>query len=170
MCTTEHASSTRLVPTQPTGKSPFGRRVTALDPVKEHTPVMDLRDVSMYLKHPISPITSTPNRSPRPIDVTTPSSLPPNPPSPSGSSIDRAPATSVVQVAMSSIPRPDIIMSGREHLADIRTVSIVCWFESCSYRRRSQFLSNSRNIWSLTALLEIFLVMCKIVPWKTVQV
>lgn len=153
------APSSRLVPTETTAmkttssKSPFGRRVTALDPVRESTPVTDLRDVSMYLKHPLSPTNSTPNQSPRPIDVTTPSSLPPLPPSPVGSSAEQAPNMLTVNVAIPQIPRHDIILRSREHLSDVRT-----------------FLSNSRNIWSLTAVLEIFLVVCKIVPWTTVQV
>lgn len=105
------------------GKSPFGRRVTALDPVRESTPVTDLRDVSMYLKHPISPIQSTPNQSPRPVDVTTPSSLPPLPPSPFRSSAEQAPEIPAVNVPIPQISRRDIIQGSREHLADLRTVS-----------------------------------------------
>lgn len=105
-------------------KSPFGRRVTALDPVRESTPVTDLRDVSMYLKHPLSPTNSTPNQSPRPIDVTTPSSLPPLPPSPVGSSAEQAPNMLTVNVTIPQIPRHDIILRSREHLSDVRTVSI----------------------------------------------
>jgi len=122
------ASSTRLAPTTGTkaisNQSPFGRRVTTLDPVRESTPVKDLRDVSMYLKHTISPINSTPNQSPRTIDVTTSSSLPPLPPSPSRSSIEQPPKMSAVNVTMPPIPRHDIIQSSREHLADVRAVSI----------------------------------------------
>jgi hypothetical protein len=129
MYTTQLAFSSRIVPTETTtmkttnGKSPFSRRVTALDPVRELTPVTDLRDVSMYLKHPISPINSTPNQSPRPIDVTTPSSLPPLPPSPIRSSAEQTSKVSTMNVAIHPLPRHDIIQSSKEHLADVRTVS-----------------------------------------------
>lgn len=64
------------------------RHVATIEPIREQTPQKDMRDVSMFLKNPISPI-FTPTHSPGQQPMTsTPSSLPPLPPSPDRSMIE----------------------------------------------------------------------------------
>ncbi|KAF8894999.1 Rft protein-domain-containing protein [Gymnopilus junonius] len=137
-------------------RSSTGRRITALDPIREATPVKDLRDVSTFLKQPISPQDSTPAQSPRRAEPLTPSSLPPLPPS--------AP-TSVVKQVVEQLPKPaavkaavgarqqEVLQNGYELLVSLRA-----------------FLSNSRNIWSLTSIYELGYILFIIIPWRTVEV
>jgi hypothetical protein len=99
----------------------LGRRVIALDPVRESTPVNDLRDVSTYLKRPVSPVTSTPNRSPRQPHAITPSSLPPLPPSPSKSLAVLSPNPQSVTVLPTY--SHDLLQTVRECLVLLRGVS-----------------------------------------------
>jgi hypothetical protein len=103
-------------------RSSTGRRVTALDPINE-TPTKDLRDVSTFLKRPFSPITSTPNQSPRALDAITPSSLPPLPPSPSKSIIDHLPKVGDVKAAVQQFQPQEVLQNGNELLIALRTVS-----------------------------------------------
>ncbi|CAA7261927.1 unnamed protein product [Cyclocybe aegerita] len=144
--------STRFAPPEEKPKS--SRRVAPLDPIKESTPVKDLRDVSTFLKHPISPFDSTPSQSPRQVaDPVTPSSLPPLPPSPVKSIIERLPNTTEVKAAVQQFKQQEILQHSNELLIAFRA-----------------FLSNSRNIWSLTALFELLYVLYTIIPWQIVQV
>ncbi|PPQ74525.1 hypothetical protein CVT26_007921 [Gymnopilus dilepis] len=155
--------SSRFAPVESTHdnkpRSSTGRsRVTALDPIREGTPVKDLRDVSSFLKQPLSPqdSNSTPANSPRRDEPITPSSLPPLPPS--------AP-TSVVKKVVEQLPKPsevkaavearqqEVLQNGYELLLALRA-----------------FLSNSRNIWSLTSVFELLYILSVTIPWKTVQV
>lgn len=152
MTSGSHVTPADGVSTKPkNSKSPTGRRVTALDPVRESTPVNDLRDVSMYLKQPVSPIDSTPPHSPPQRQLITPSSLPALPPSPSGSLIEHGPTSSVVNVIGQPIQH-DLVQSSRESLALLRS-----------------FLSNSRNIWSLTAIWEMIYILYTLIQWTTVE-
>lgn len=104
-------------------RSSLGRRVIAQDPIRESTPVADLRDVSTFLKRPMSPITSTPTHSPRDFDDTTPSSLPPLPPSPSMSLVERVPIPSGVEMVVQQIKQADMLQNSRETLIRVRRVS-----------------------------------------------
>ncbi|KAJ7126627.1 hypothetical protein C8R43DRAFT_1211450 [Mycena crocata] len=124
------------------------RRVVALNPVRESTPV-DNRDVSAYLKsNPFSP--------------GTPSSLPPLPPS-ADTSMEIALAERSI-IDHLPLSRPDV------------NLALQRFKESEESARRSAnegliafrgFLSNSRNIWSLTAVFELLFILYTIVPWQT---
>ncbi|KAF9471930.1 hypothetical protein BDN70DRAFT_887571 [Pholiota conissans] len=140
-------------------KSSSSRR--ALDAIKEDTatPSKDLRDVSMFLKNPlISPAESTPVQSPRQslIDPTTPSSLPPLPPSapasPTKIIVDHLPNVADVRAAVES-KQQQVLQNGNELLVALRA-----------------FLSNSRNIWSVTSVFELFYILSVTIPWKGLQV
>ncbi|KAF9460475.1 hypothetical protein BDZ94DRAFT_1265994 [Collybia nuda] len=150
--------SSRFAPPEPPSLKPnsrrssLGRRITALDPVRESTPVSDLRDVSMFLKRPTSPITSTPNQSPRQFDDTTPSSLPPLPPSPSASLIEHIRVSPSTNVITEQIKQSDMLQNSRETLIRVR-----------------HFLSNSQTLWSLSAVLELLYILATVIPWKHIQ-
>ncbi|KAF9451312.1 hypothetical protein P691DRAFT_757363 [Macrolepiota fuliginosa MF-IS2] len=139
--------------------SRLSRRPVVLDPVQEATPAKDLRDVSAYLKHPISPVASTPDHSPRRSeDAPTPSSLPPLPPS--------SPApVSPVKVLIDNLKAPDVaavVENIKQH--DIRQTV----HESLVALRHS--LSDARNIWFLTASFELLYILYTIIPWQTAEV
>ena len=109
------------------------RRSGALEPVVEATPAKDLTDVSAYLKQPISPPQSTPKQTPRRAEVTTsPSSLPPLPPSPS-SDIPVSPAKALIEsvkiaaepsAIVHSVKQSDILQSIQGFLAVLRQVCL----------------------------------------------
>ncbi|KII90285.1 hypothetical protein PLICRDRAFT_175048 [Plicaturopsis crispa FD-325 SS-3] len=107
------------------------RRVKALDPVHESSPVADAHAVSGLLRNTFG----------------TPSSLPPLPDSPD--------ATSLV------VRRPNVgamvhhVKKREETAAKAVTDSLV---------NLRGFLSNSRNIWSLTAVLELVYILAVIIP------
>jgi hypothetical protein len=95
---------------------------TALDPIRESTPVKDLRDVSMFLKDPLTPMGGSPNQSSRQIDAITPSSLPPLPLSPAEAFISHLPKASELKAVVQS-RQQEIIKNGNELLATIRIVN-----------------------------------------------
>ncbi|KJA17153.1 hypothetical protein HYPSUDRAFT_46682 [Hypholoma sublateritium FD-334 SS-4] len=118
------------------------RSVTALDPVVEATPVRDMRDISVFLKHPFSPAPS-----PRPaVDLGTPSSLPPLPPSPAKSIIAALPAAAAASQAQ-------LQHTFAAALASLRV-----------------FLSSSTNIWALTAAGELLYILGAALPWQTLHI
>src|ERR1700678_2461982 len=88
---------------------------TALDPIRESTPVKDLRDVSMFLKDPLTPMGGSPNQSSRQIDAFTPSSLPPLPLSPAEAFISHLPKASELKAVVQS-RQQEIIKNGNELL------------------------------------------------------
>ncbi|KAJ6485947.1 hypothetical protein C8R45DRAFT_870410 [Mycena sanguinolenta] len=124
------------------------RKVVVLNPVRESTPV-DNRDVSAYLKsNPFSP--------------GTPSSLPPLPESADHSmEVVHADRSIIDHLPLS---RPDV------------SLVVQRFKESEENARRSaneglitfrNFLSNSRNIWSLSAVFELAFILYTIIPWQT---
>ncbi|KAJ7743171.1 hypothetical protein B0H16DRAFT_1562105 [Mycena metata] len=132
---------------QPTSRVE-SRKVVVMNPVRESTPV-DNRDVSAYLKsNPFSP--------------GTPSSLPP------------LPASADVSMEMVHAERSII-----DHLPLSRPdvgAAVQRFKETEENARRSAnegliafrgFLSNSRNIWSLTAVFELLFILYTIIPWQT---
>ncbi|KAF5326077.1 hypothetical protein D9611_000905 [Ephemerocybe angulata] len=133
-----------------------------LDPIRESTPAKDLRDVSHFLKHPpASPEQQqcTPQQSPRnAIDFGTPSSLPPlpetAPPSPAKSIVEAfASKPAEVRAAVQRFHEQEILPHGTEFLEATR-----------------QFLSNSRNIWTVTALFEVLYILYSVIPWRYAQI
>ncbi|KAG6879540.1 hypothetical protein C0992_001688 [Termitomyces sp. T32_za158] len=130
-----------------------GRRVVPLDPVRESTPINDLRDVSMFLKNPASPPDETPERSPQRAVAITPSSLPPLPPSPMKSIVQRLSARPNVDALSLKLKEAELLQNSVELLEQFRG-----------------FLSNSRNVWSATAVVEYLYILYTVIPWKTGKV
>ena len=146
-----------------------GRRIAALDPIRESTPVKDLRDVSTFLKHPISPADSSPNQSPLKESDLTPLESPTAPPA-TTNLIDDSPQPQDKKIsAVQLIKQNEIVRNGADMFIATREVSVSNKF-TVDRPDDCQFLSNSRNIWSLTALCEILYILYVIIPWKTTQV
>ncbi|KAJ7180441.1 hypothetical protein C8R46DRAFT_1069453 [Mycena filopes] len=124
------------------------RRVVVKNPVRESTPV-DNRDVSAYLKsNPFSP--------------GTPSSLPPLPES-ADVSMDMVHAERSI-IDHLPLSRPDVgaavqrIKQTEENARRSANEGLIAF---------RAFLSNSRNIWSLTAVFELLFILYTIIPWQT---
>ncbi|KAG5340633.1 hypothetical protein C0989_000990 [Termitomyces sp. Mn162] len=130
-----------------------GRRVVPLDPVRELTPINDLRDISMFLKNPASPYDETPEQSPQQAVAITPSSSPPLPPSPIKSIVQRLSAISNVESLTFKIKDNELLPNSIELLEQFRG-----------------FLSNSRNVWSATTVMESIYIIYTVIPWKTGKV
>lgn len=96
----------------------------ALDPIRESTPVNDLRDVSKFLKDPLTPMGSSSYRSSPQIDPITPSSLPPLPPSPAKSLISHLPKASELK-AVVQCKQQEIIQKANEFLSATRIVTLL---------------------------------------------
>ena len=143
----------------------------ALDPIRESTPVNDLHDVSKFLKDPLTPAESSSNRSSHQINLVTPSSLPLPAPSTVKSLISHLPKTSELK-AVVQCKQQEIIQNGNDLLVAIRIViiQILSSYSSHKLILLQQFLSNSRNIWSLTAMFELLCIISLVVPWKFLQV
>jgi hypothetical protein len=111
----------------------------ALDPIRESTPVKDLRDVPKFLKEPLTLMEDSPDRPSRQNNPITPSGLPPLPPSTAKSLISHLPKASDLNAVFQS-RQQDIIQNGNELLAAIRIV-IIQIFDL--YLTLSSFFSNS---------------------------
>ncbi|KAJ7623415.1 hypothetical protein FB45DRAFT_925593 [Roridomyces roridus] len=129
-------------------QSPPSRRVVTLSPVRESTPIENLRDVSAYLKsNPFSPAT--------------PSSLPPLPDSPERSmEVVHADRSIIDHLPLS---RPDVGLVV-QRLKENEEIALRSANEGLVAFR--SFLSNSRNIWSLTAVFELLFILYTITPWQ----
>ena len=95
-----------------------GRHYIALEPISESTPAKDLRNVSTFLKQPLSPEDYAPNQFP----ASAPSPVPL--PSPAKSLIEHlqsAPVQSVVR----QFREKEILESGNEIIVSLRCVSSV---------------------------------------------
>ncbi|KAG6837050.1 hypothetical protein H0H93_015621 [Arthromyces matolae] len=141
-------------PAKPSSK---GRRVVPLDPIGESTPAKDARDVSMFLKNPVSPFLDSPQPSPPQVapqldDVAlvppTPSSLPPR-----ALSIVQHFAPPNVEALTAKIKDTELLQSSVDLLEQFR-----------------QFLSNSRNVWSATTVIEFVYLIYTVIPWRTTEV
>ncbi|EFI26909.1 hypothetical protein CC1G_15310 [Coprinopsis cinerea okayama7 len=140
-------------------------RIAPLDPIRESTPPHDLRDVSMALKQPVfssPPSTATPQASPAksvaspaaPITAMadnegSPSVLPSLPPSPAKSIIEViSKPQQIIPAVQEKLVTQEIIHNGHEYLEATR-----------------EFLSNSQNLWTLTALFEFGYIWYTVIPW-----
>ncbi|KAJ7918703.1 hypothetical protein B0H13DRAFT_274490 [Mycena leptocephala] len=133
---------------QPPASRVESRKVVAMNPVRESTPI-DNRDVSAYLKsNPFSP--------------GTPSSLPPLPDSADNSmEVVRADRSIIDHLPLS---RPDVNLVV-ERLRQSEEIARRSANEGLIAFRG--FLSNSRNIMSLTSLFEALFILYTIIPWQT---
>lgn len=140
-----NAFSTRFAPPSEAVRS---ARLSTLEVVQE-TPQRDIRSVSVLLKAtdetPVKTVLDHPS---------TPSSLPSLPPSPFQSIISRIPAPSVVLSAI----------QGQGQVAQQQEVILQSSTDLLHSLRI--FLSNSRNIWSLSVILELFSVLYTIISWE----
>ncbi|PFH50010.1 hypothetical protein AMATHDRAFT_62035 [Amanita thiersii Skay4041] len=144
--------------TKPTSRD--SRRQKALEPISESPPPSDLHEssaVSSPKKELASPERSSARKSAvsSPADAAKVSSprRPASPQSPLTTLVGRVPA---VPRQMDSVVRHmrqhEVLQNGAEMLVALRI-----------------FLSNSRNIWSLTAVMELFYVLKVVIPWKTTR-
>ncbi|KAJ6581267.1 hypothetical protein B0H19DRAFT_1114522 [Mycena capillaripes] len=133
---------------QPPASRVESRKVVILNPVRESTP-LDNRDVSAYLKsNPFSP--------------GTPSSLPPLPDSADTSmEIVRADRSIIDHLPLS---RPDVSLVVQRFRQSEESARRSANEGLIAFRG---FLSNSRNIWSLTAFCELIYILYTIIPWQT---
>jgi hypothetical protein len=116
------------------------RRVTALNPIRESTPVEDGGAVSSLLSR--FGFTSRPSTDGSGVLIS-------------------SPAKSIRDI----IPRPNDMLSVVK-----RREEIVLQQGSDMLVTLRVFLSNSRNIWSLTALFELLFILYAIIPWVIVDV
>jgi hypothetical protein len=118
-------------------EKPSGRRSFTLDAITEITPSKDLRDVSTFLKYPLSPGNSASNQSPL-ADA----SLVPLPPSPAKSLIEHLPHVPV-QSVVRQFREQEILQRGNELVISLRSVST-------ALRTCVQQLYSSRSSFSQT--------------------
>lgn len=118
------------------------RRVTAINPIRESTPVNDERNVSSMLRNAFN------FRSP--ASTTT-----------SSSALIASPTKAIREI----IPTPSAMLSVVK-----RQEEMVIQHGNDMLLTLRYFLSNSRNIWSLTALLELLYIFYAIIPWAIVIV
>ncbi|OAX40746.1 hypothetical protein K503DRAFT_791187 [Rhizopogon vinicolor AM-OR11-026] len=128
------------------------RRIVATIAHPETTPLSDMRDVSVMLKNPpISPqmesTHSPPKLSPKKADQGRP---------------------------ITSTPKADLRIISKS-LADSTVESLVRLQTSAQRRTRTTLLttrailSDSTNIWLLTALVELLYVLYMVIPWETAE-
>ncbi|KAF5352949.1 hypothetical protein D9758_007894 [Tetrapyrgos nigripes] len=147
------------------------RQHMLLEPVAESTPVKDMRDVSFFLKNPqtpddeddvetyVEPLSSA-RRVPSPG---TPSSLPPLPPSVETSMV-------VDRSIIDHIPRPPSLRMQEIVQAMKRKEEAVMQSSQEMLISTRSFLSNTRTIWSLTAVFELLYILLTVIPWHYWQV
>jgi hypothetical protein len=130
------------------------RRIVPLDP-REITPVDDMRNVSMMLKNlPISPdAESTPTTSARP--------------SPQKDQRKPESARPVASIQKTRLPSKPIAEVARDSLAKLQ-VSVQKHTRTTLLTARA-VLSDSTNIWFITALFELFYVLYMVIPWQTFE-
>jgi hypothetical protein len=117
------ASSNRFAPDD----EPLGRvksRVSAMEVITETTPAKDARDVSKVLKS--STIFDSPVREKALVTIpTTPSSLPPLPPSPERSILSRIPQPSALIQSVQALKSHEMTSTVKDSWISLRVVSFL---------------------------------------------
>ncbi|KAF8162136.1 hypothetical protein BJ912DRAFT_1068971 [Pholiota molesta] len=134
----------------------FGRRRRSVQP-QPAPAIPSGRFAPSSTNDPFAKPRSSAHRAP-PADPTTPSSLPPLPPSapasPAKSIIEHLPkAAEVKSAVVEQFKQQQILQNGNELLVALRA-----------------FLSNSRNIWSVTSVFELLYILSVTIPWKSLQI
>ncbi|KAF9260407.1 hypothetical protein L218DRAFT_989554 [Marasmius fiardii PR-910] len=136
----------------------------SLDPVAESTPVKDLREVSTFLKTAIveeeEEEEEAADNDDAQADISL-SKLPPLPPSAETSTVISRSAI-VVEKNLTPLPKS----SGERQLAHSRPEDLVLQRSNELLIKSRTFLSNSLNLWSLTAVLELSYILLTTIPWQ----
>ncbi|KAH7924455.1 hypothetical protein BV22DRAFT_1090912 [Leucogyrophana mollusca] len=158
--TVEETAPVNTAGSSPVKNTRSSRRITLLDPVgpiRQGTPVSDLRDVSIMLKNPpISPEGDEEAAGIQSSSILRKQELA-HSPAKTGST-PRSPLKVTLKPAIdvSNIFRGQsdtAVRQATESLLDVRT-----------------FLSSSLNIWSLTAVLELSYIIYAVTPWKYAEI
>jgi hypothetical protein len=171
-------TSSRATPSE-TGKPPSSgkRLVTALEPVREATPDDETyREPTLSPKQPTPPVESSlppsPVREPlsaaaallAPVPI-----LPSSPPNNLVELVSKSPDVGTI-ITRREPKGQEMMQSSVEMIHRLREVgeSKPRFFKlDLNF---AQFLSNSRNIWSHTAIFELAYLMQAVIPWRTLPV
>ncbi|KAF8621466.1 hypothetical protein AX15_007760 [Amanita polypyramis BW_CC] len=124
-------------------------RASALESIEEPSPVTDVNQIKTPLS--VSEITSTKLTKVSKVETEkTPRRPPPSSPKVPA---EHAPKSLYHSAARLQAGQADILQSGTEMLVALRS-----------------FLSNSRNIWSLTVVIELLYLLGAVIPWKVAYI
>ena len=132
-----------------------------------HAPALETIDesTSATVESPKRAVLSTPAPTPSKLATKTPDRPLPSPPKAVSTPKPQQQNSSQLQMTQANILR-----NGSEMLLVLRTVSLSIYYHRCDDLKFLQFLSNSRNIWSLTAIVELLYILSVVIPWKAVYV
>ncbi|KIJ60436.1 hypothetical protein HYDPIDRAFT_32241 [Hydnomerulius pinastri MD-312] len=128
------------------------RRTLTIDPIREVTPVPEAREVSMMLKNaPMSP----------PEEESSASLLVEPTPRKEGRMI-----TSTPKSILRNVPRPSVELAA----TSFKKIQVDAKQRARTYLLASRtILSNSANLWLITAVLELLYVLYAVIPWQSVE-
>ncbi|KAL0577177.1 hypothetical protein V5O48_004816 [Marasmius crinis-equi] len=131
------------------------------EPIAESTPVKDLREVSTFLKNPIEEedeeeqdVEDVEDSVDDAQDLSL-SNLPPLPPS-----ADTSTVITKSMLIVNEVQKPAL---------DVAEVDPLIVTSNELLLKSRSFLSNSLNIWSITAVLELSYILTAIIPWQYVS-
>ncbi|KAJ4484373.1 hypothetical protein C8J55DRAFT_559519 [Lentinula edodes] len=148
--------------------------VAPLGPVYESTPVKDLSDVSAFLKNPpLSPSSSDGRAFPSRRRTTrsslaitdAPHNIPPSPTSPEASSI--VDQSLFDRTIIEHIPTPRF--GSMLQVVKRKQEAVTQSAHKTLYNTRT-VLSNSRNIWSISVLVQLLYISVSIIPWRFLHI
>jgi hypothetical protein len=150
------------------------RRPAILDSIRESTPVDDPAEVSIILKSnvlspKVAPLHADNRFAPQ---SSSPSRLLPLSTSPTRNLLNAVSRTRVTEIVGAVKKQEENVMQNTiEMILALRSVRVALPFYSAySHTVVLQFLSNSRNIWSLTAVFELVYILYNVIPWQTYEV